>query len=124
MEEANVPPPPKLTRSRSRPPPKVEINDVPEVQEIEARPSSAPKRTRKKLPEPEPVIESVQPVKIKKPRKKPEPGSVPPKEVTFNSARGPINFTAHRSTGEPPYNRSPYEHLHGSNRFSHIMSGW
>ena len=119
MEEVDAPLP-KLTRSRSRAP-KVMINEEPAVQEIEARPEA--KRSRRKTPEPEPIIEPViEPAapRIKKPRKKPEPGSVPPRDVAFNSARGPINFTAY---AQPPY-RSPYEHLHGPSRFSHIMSAW
>ena len=128
MEEVDVPLPPKLTRSRSRAP-RVKINEEPAVQEIEARPEA--KRSRRKTPEPiiEPVIEPVIEPPKRKPRKKPEPGSVPPRDVAFKSARGPINFTAYaqppyRSHEPSPLSRGPYEHLHGSNRFSHIMSAW
>ena len=113
-EESEVyPPPPKLTRGRTR------INPDPEIQPIPPR----PKRARSKAPPPpEPEIEeeTFEPVKKKRaPRKKPEPGSVPPKDVSFNSARGPINFTAYQK--QQPL---PYEHLHGASRFSHLMSTW
>ena len=111
MEDAPVQP--KLTRSRSK---KVEISDEPEVKAIEPRPRSRSKKAQ----DPEPIEQSEpvqEPVKIKKPRKKPEPGSRPPKEVSFNSARGPINFTAHRV-------HQPYAHLHGVNRFSNMMANW
>ena len=103
--------------------PKVEINEEPEILDIPARPRSR----AKKVPDPEPIHEPVieeefKLVKPKRIRKKPEPGSMPSKDVTFNSTRGPINFQAYRPS-EPP-TRSPYEHLHGSNRFAHIMSAW
>jgi len=109
---------PKILRSRR---PKVEINEEPEIQAIPARPRS---RARKVLepepyepPEPAPVEEEFKIVKTRKPRKKPEPGTMPSKDVAFTSSRGPINFQAYLPNG-------PYEHLHGSNRFSHIMSAW
>ena len=81
MDE-EVPPQPKLTKSRK----KVEITPEPEVQAI------PPKEVKKRAP-----------------RKKPEPGTVPPKEVSFASKRGAVNFTAHK---EPEQYRYANLHSH------------
>ena len=115
MEESDVPPQPKLTRSRSK---KVEISDEPEIKAIPPRPRSRSRPPPKPEPTESPTESPVE-VPVKKPRirKKPEPGSRPPKEVSFTSAKGPINFTAHRVA-------EPYGHLHGANRFSAMMAGW
>ena len=102
--------PPKRGRS------KVTVDPEPEIQPIPPRPRS---RAKKEMPGP--VAEQEAPKK--RVRKKPEPGSVPPKQVNFTSARGAVNFTAHKSEPLPPV-RMSYEHLHGPNRFSHIMSAW
>ena len=145
MEEYDeVPEQPKLRRGRSK---AVAVDPEPEIQPIPARPRSRakradpepeeppeppkPKRSRSRAPDPPPEPEWTE-VKPKRARKKPEPGTVPPKDISFNSARGPVNFTAHRAgapledptTTRPYY--APYEHLHGPpvNRFSHIMSTW
>ena len=115
--EAEVPPPPKLQRGRS----KVTVDPEPEIQPIPPRPRS---RAKKEEPvESEVAPEEPAPVK-KRVRKKPEPGSVPPKQVNFTSARGAVNFTAHKASEPLPPVRMSYEHLHGPNRFSHIMSAW
>ena len=149
--EGEVPPPPKLTRSRSRAPPKVEeepkpytyhpapkvrkprgvvMDDTPPaVQEFTPDPGEKKPR-RRKAPEPPPDFEYEEPPpKPKRVRKKPEPGTVPPKEISFNSARGPINFTAHKAY-EVPYHepepmapRSRYGHLHG-NRWTELLNQW
>ena len=145
MEEYDeVPEQPKPRRTRSK---AVSVDPEPEIQPIPARPRSRAKRadpepeeppeppklkrSRSRAPDPPPEPEWTE-AKPKRTRKKPEPGSVPPRDVSFNSARGPINFTAHKAsapledpTPSRPY-RSPYEHLHGppANRFSHIMSAW
>ena len=113
-------PAPKFSRSRSRA--KVEINEEPEILAIPARPRSRAKKMPdpEPPPEPPPVEEAYKLVKPKRVRKKPEPGSVPSKDVAFTSSRGPINFQAYRSHEAP----SPYEHLHGSNRCARIMSAW
>ena len=104
MEE--VPPPPKLTRAK-----RTTVDPEPEVQAIPPRPKSrAKKEAPAQAPEPEPV-------KIKRVRKKPEPGTVPPKEVSFTGARGPVTFTAHKEPGR-------YANLHSQDRFSHIMRQW
>ena len=113
--EAEVPPPPKIQRGRS----KVTVDPEPEIQPIPPRPRS---RAKKEEPVESEVAEPA-PVK-KRVRKKPEPGSVPPKQVNFTSARGAVNFTAHKTSEPLPPVRMSYEHLHGPNRFSHIMSAW
>ena len=121
-----------VPKSRSR---KVDIQPEAVIQEIPARAKRQPKQVLETQPEPpeikpkrqskkaapEPVHEAVieppsEPVKIKRVRKKPEPGSVPPKDITFTSAKGPINFTAYRQ---------PYGHLHGTvNKYDHMMAKW
>ena len=106
---------------------RVSIDTEPEVVPNPSLPRSRQKSAMGAATAKEPVIEVIevieppyQPVKTRKHRKKAEPG--PPKGVAFNSARGQVSFTAHKAS-DPPPNR-PYENLHGSNRFSHIMSAW
>ena len=122
----------KPTRTRSR--------TVIEPEPLDAEPK--PKRSRSRVAiDPEPQIEAIPPrskkeeVVLEEPktpqkrtRKKPEPGSVPPKEISFTTARGTRSFTAHKQPpqpqSQPPSQYTPYGHLHGNNRYSQIMSAW
>ena len=110
--------------------PRVAVDDAPAVQEFTPDPGEKKPR-RRKAPEPPPEPEEPPPPKPKRVRKKPEPGTVPPKEISFNSARGPINFTAHKAyevpeepDPAPMYQpRSRYAHLHG-NRWTELLNQW
>ena len=80
-----------------------------------------PKRTRKKkepvqesAPEPEPVQEPAPP-KPKRAKKKPDPATAVASDVSFQSKRGAVNFSAMRAPPKPKVetaNPRPYAGLH------------
>jgi len=80
-----------------------------------------PKRTRKKkepvqesAPEPEPVQEPAPP-KPKRAKKKPDPATAVASDVSFQSKRGAVNFSAMRAPPKPKVETSnprPYAGLH------------
>ena len=84
-----------------------------------------PKRTRKKKepipePPPEPVPEPVQqpePPKPKRVRKKPDPATAVASDVSFQSKRGAVSFSAMKAPPKPKLERDagyqrPYASLH------------
>jgi len=80
-----------------------------------------PKRTRKKkesvqemAPEPEPVQEPAPP-ESKRAKKKPDPATAVASDVSFQSKRGAVNFSAMRAPPKPKVetaNPRPYAGLH------------
>ena len=82
---------------------------------------AVPKRTRKKkepvqesAPEPEPVQEPTPP-KPKRAKKKPDPATAVASDVSFQSKRGAVNFSAVRAPPKPKVETSnprPYAGLH------------
>ena len=84
-----------------------------------------PKRTRKKKepvqePPPEPIPEPVQqpePPKPKRVRKKPDPATAVASDVSFQSKRGAVSFSAMRAPPKPKLERDggyqrPYSSMH------------
>ena len=81
------------------------------------------KRTRKKPEAAEAPVEVPEPVKLKRTRKKPDPETAISSDVSLNSARGAVTFTAMRAPPKQPkteekieeqpqgYQR-PYAYLH------------
>ena len=100
-EPEELPEPPKLKRSRAKPPEPREPEEGGEWTEVK------PKRARKKPEGP--------------PRDVSFTSARGPVSFTANRASAPLEAPS----PSRPY-RSPYEHLHGppANRFNHIMSAW
>ena len=83
---------------------------------------AVPKRTRKKkepppepIPEPEVVQQPPEAPKPKRARKKPDPATAVANDVSFQSKRGAVNFSAMRAPPKPKVETSnprPYAGLH------------